>query len=704
MLLDLTGALSAALLVGFAPGWFWERTLCATSDRAERLAYTVALSLALVPAAALVPARLFGVTPAVTGLSALAVFLTGLLAYVLFGPAGAKEAPPSPGPAPLGMPALVVLIPAFGLALWAGLGTVPGGRDAFPAGPMAAVALLVVVAGAVHLAASPRGTGAPETGENPFGEALPGSSPAYKILLPGVLLLALFRGYSGPALHDWPLMRGVDHYSHSVMAELMMTRGEIPPYLIYPPGFHTMTAMVSRLSGLAPLEIFPVLAPTLLLLPPLACYALARRVWGRPQGLAAALFSGLLLGGTYYYFNDAMYPNLVTSQFLLVLTVAALAGVYASPSPRSGLLFALLGSSVVLYHPVASLYEAALLAAVAVVFVPYLLVRGRWRGRGAGLVLLASLALLGSLAVAYAWDTYDLPGAVAGLVAGSGSGASAAAVVMAVGTQEPYPLGFLAGTMISQPVVWLGLLGALLVAGDLIGRRVEAPRALAQLTVLLWALLLFAGSRMPLTGFPQRFGRDVGVPVAILAAVALVAILRSLGPRRPAVVFAASAVVLLAGSSVAFRTVQSLADAAGPSVQLTSTPRIAAAGDWLREHNDGGNIMVSPHANQVPSRMMLAMGGYSALQSFEPWQIATPRDLPPTGPEPLRDVLWVMRHPDGDLTRRILERHDVRYIVLYKNMPDRPTLDYWRLFEARPDAYPVAFENDDVLIVARRGA
>jgi len=696
LLLDLIGALSAALLVGFAPGWFWARCLCAPSDWAERLAYTVALSLALVPAAALVPAKLLGVTLAVTGFSTLAVFLMGLLAYVLFGPAGAKDAPPFPGPEALGMPTLVVLLPAFGLALWAGLQTVPGSRDVFPAGPMAAVALLVLVAGAVRLIASLREPGSREPS---FGEGPVASPRACRVLLPAVLLLALFRGYSGPTLHDWPFMRGVDHYSHAVMAELMMTRGEIAPYLIYPPGFHTLTAMLSRLSGLVPLEIFPVLAPALLLLPPLACYALARRVWGRPQGVAAALFSGVLLGGTYYYYNDAMYPNLVTSQFLLVLTIAALARLYASPSHRAGLLFALLGSSVVLYHPVASLYEAALLAVVAVVFLPYLLLRER----KTGLTLLASLVLLGSLAVVYAWDTYDLPRAVAGLVDGSGAGASATAVGMAVGTQAPYPLGFLAGTMVTQPVVWLGLLGALLVVGDLVG-RVGPPRALAQITVLLWALLLFVGSRTPLTGFPQRFGRDVGVPMAILAAVALVTILRSLGPRRPVVVFAASAVVLLAGSSVAYRAVQSLGDAAEPSVQLTITPQIAAAGDWLREHNDGGNLMVSPHANQVPSRMMLAMGGYSALQSFEPWQIANPRDLPPTGQQPPRDVLWAMQHPKGDLTNRLLERHEVEYIVLYKSMPDRPTIDYWRLFRTSPDVYRVAFENDDVLIVARRGA
>src|SRR3712207_1764147 len=176
----------------------------------------------------------------------------------------------------------------------------------------------------------------------------------------------------------------------------------------------------------------------LLVLPALGLYALARRVWGWECGVVAAFFS-VLLGGTYYYYNDAMYPNLVTSQFLLVLTIAALARLFASPSPRSCLLLALLGSSVVLYHPVASLYEAALLVAVAAVFVPYLLLRHRRRG----IALLASLALLGSLAVVYAWDTYDLPRAVAGLVDGSDAGASATAVGMAVGTQDAYPLGFL---------------------------------------------------------------------------------------------------------------------------------------------------------------------------------------------------------------------------------------------------------------------
>jgi hypothetical protein len=230
-------------------------------------------------------------------------------------------------------------------------------------------------------------------------------------------------------------------------------------------------------------------------------------------------------------------------------------------------------------------------------------------------------------------------------------------------------------------------------------------QTLAYLTLLLWALLLFAGSRTPLTGFPQRFGRDLGIPLAVLAALAFVAILRSLlGTRKQvAAVYITSLTVLLTVLLVGTQMVQSLERASRPSIQLTITPKIAAAGEWLREHNDGGNIMISPHVNQVPSRMMLAMGGYSALQSFADWQIRHPRDLPPTGSKPLKDVLWVLHHPKGERTDQLLQEHDVRYIVLYKKMPDRPTIDYWKNFRARPDLYQTAFENEDVLIVTRGG-
>jgi hypothetical protein len=70
----------------------------------------------------------------------------------------------------------------------------------------------------------------------------------------------------------------------------------------------------------------------------------------------------------------------------------------------------------------------------------------------------------------------------------------------------------------------------------------------------------------------------------------------------------------------------------------------------------------------------------------------------------LRDVLWMMKHPGGERTEQLLEEHDIGYVVLYKDMPPRSVQDFWKSFNARPDLYQMAFENDGVLIVAPRRA
>ncbi|MGI9049728.1 MAG: hypothetical protein ACR2GU_10235 [Rubrobacteraceae bacterium] len=713
MILDLLRALPAALLLALLPGWFWARALCPGGDSTTlRLVYSTALSLALVPAVALALVRILGsgVTLPVILFSAVGVFGAGLAAYRWFGPAEVPEEPLAPRPdfSP-GLPVLVWLIFSSVLMLLVSLGPVPMLLSL----PFLALALIYAIRRhrstyRTPSRVKPRATDTRKPVER-GGVFEPNwvlRAWIHRVLLLTIILLVLFRGYSGPVIHDWPFIRGVDQYNHAVMANEMLSDGKIFPYLIYPPGFHTMTAGISRLSGLDPLRIFPVLAPTFLLLPALSLYALARRLWGAEYGLAAALFAGLLLNGPYEYFSDAMYPNMVTSQFLLVLAVTILFELYTRPSARTGLLFALLGSSVVLYHQVASLYLALLLLPISVYLLPRLFTRDRLKG----VTLLLSLAALGVISFLYAWDTYNLSSLGAKLLGGSGEGTTGSAVLMTIGTQVPFLPNDLIGTVLTQPVTWLGLFGAFLLCNDK-GTRKEAPYPLVRFTLLLWLVILIVGSVNPLTGFPQRFSRDLGMPLALMAALVFVSILSRLVrhertvPRLP--LFLGASLMVAA---VAAQAVLNLEDSTGKEIPLTFTngltvtPRIAAAGEWLREHNDGGNIMVSPQVNQVPSRMMLAMGHYSALQSYTAHNLDPGRDLPPGGAGPMRDVLWVMNHPASERARDLLKKYDVRYIALYKHMPDRPVTPYWRQFAAHPDLYRTTFTNKDVLIVAPREA
>jgi hypothetical protein len=328
--------------------------------------------------------------------------------------------------------------------------------------------------------------------------------------------------------------------------------------------------------------------------------------------------------------------------------------------------------------------------------VPYLLIRDRSRG----VALLCSLAVLGLLSTLYAWDTYDLPHLLAGLLGGSETGRGGEAVAMAIGTKPAYDLGHLLTTT-SQPVAWLGLLGVLLAVNEL-RRRASTPQTLTYLTLLFWALLLFVGSRTSLSGFPDRFERDLGIPLAVLAALALMTVLWSLRVHKPAAFAASLLAAILASTLVGVQAVGNLEQAAGPSPRLKDRPpppEVAAAGGWLKEHNEGGNIVATPYLAYVPSRGMLAMGGYTGMQSYDAARIRRGRDLPPFGAGPLWEALWVLQHPEGERTRRILEENDVRYVVFHKRYP---TID-WRSFERQGELYRVVFENESVVIFEPRG-
>lgn len=704
---DLIPAALAALTVCVMPGWFWAASLRdERSDLATRLAFSIAFSFALVPPVSLLIMWFSGtaVTIVVAVTAPLIVLLSGIAVRLRFVPAHVPGNRPVFFPPSLNPLTFVPLAPALGLILWATLAS-PGTHW-----PELVAAPLFVLAGALAWLKN-REPRSPSPGypsmARVFGRIL------YPAALAAILGAVLARGYVGPVLYDWPYLRGGDQYNHAVQANEMLAVGHYDAFLVYPPGFSTLTASVSRLAGLGPLEVFPVLAPALIFLPALACYALAKDLWGTECGLAAAVFSGLLLNGTWENIEAARYPNLISAQFLLVLMVAALVRLYRSPEPRSALVLAILGSSVVLYHSVGSFYAVLLLALVAALFVPYLLLWQRRRG----VALLFSLTLLGVLSVLYAWDTYDLGRLIGGLLTGSETGAGGEAVSIVLGTQPAFSLTGLP-TRISPAVFWLGLLGLLLLFAPTFAPT--RPRAdskdlaglLSRATLLLWCAVQFVGSRTALSGFPQRFERDLGIPLSLLAAFALVAILRTVmayhpagsSVRQPAASVArltvAAIVAVLALSLVGTQTWMGLAQAASPAPGGTLTPELAAAGEWLREHNTGGKIIPTPSYGVIPSRGMLALGRYNGLQSYPERRVKTPRSLPPGGAHEIKDARWLLLHPQSSRARSIVERRNVRYVVVAKGYP---SIDP-QSFEGRPNLYQKKFENQAVVIFAPQGS
>ena len=766
LLADLARALLGAIAAGVLPGYFWAGFLRPAGGLGERLAWSAALSLASVPVLALALARALGtgVTLGVAIVSIAVVLGSGALALVLRGPPADRGAPALRGAAALrgapGLAAIPVLprpraisdwhtlaliVAAFGVALAIALG-LPS-----PWWLLVVMLAALVVAGALASA----GTGS-------------GWQPGIVLrepVLAVVLALTAVRAYAGPVRHDWPYLRGSDLFSHAVMAERMLAHGTYTTYLIYPPGFSTLTAVICRVSGLTPLALFPVLAPALLVLTTLAAYALATKVWGWEYGLAAAALSGLVLRGPYASFAEGRYPDLTAAYFLLVMLVAALITLYGSPTVRSGVLVAVVGGSVVLYHSVATLYLALLLAAVGVVGLPYLLLRQRGRRRTAGahgqaraevreeqhagvldaghaeapdasrqgapdagrtkargegrpetqggerpeargeqpadgraearrLARSLTLALggLGVLAVAYAGYTYLLGSS------GAGTSGTSTAVSIAVGSQPVLSVTNVLSAL-SSAVVWLGVFGlAALVAGIRYLRR--PGQVLTALTLVLWFGLMYAGSRIAADGFPQRFERDLGGPLSVLGALGAGLILQSLvrwrAPRRTVAVLAAvaaSAIVAIAGVQAIRATVAE----SHPVHTGILDSQVAAAGAWLGQHNTGGTIISTPAMNSgITNRAVLAMGGYTGLQSYSPFRIAHPRSLPTAGRAPLLDSQQVLTQPASCRSASIFAGQDVRYVILYRFGHAADLAG----FRADPARYRRVFENPSVVIYA----
>jgi hypothetical protein len=219
-------------------------------------------------------------------------------------------------------------------------------------------------------------------------------------------------------------------------------------------------------------------------------------------------------------------------------------------------------------------------------------------------------------------------------------------------------------------------------------------------TVVGWCVLMYLGSRTSLDGFPQRFERDLGAPLSVVAAFGVGLVVRSLPLRgaatRTAPAVAATIAGVMAAVMLLAQTVHAVRASDRSAGKLLSHP-VAAAGQWLARHNTGGTIITTPNMNPgITNRAMLALGGYTGLQAYTPFRIAHPRSLPTAGKAPLLDSQEVLLHPQSCQSANILVRQDVRYVVLYKTGNGAELAG----FAADPAHYQRVFENPAIIIYA----
>jgi hypothetical protein len=219
-------------------------------------------------------------------------------------------------------------------------------------------------------------------------------------------------------------------------------------------------------------------------------------------------------------------------------------------------------------------------------------------------------------------------------------------------------------------------------------------------TLLLWCLLMYLGSRTAADGFPQRFERDIGAALSVVGALSLGLILKSfwLAWQRTRLTPVAAGSLAVAVPAVLVLGVQVVrgTTAETHSARLLSAP-VVAAGDWLRRHNSGGTIVSTGMNDGITERSVLALGGYPGLQWYTSASLAHPRSLPTAGLKPLIDAREVLEHPGSCLAARAIATEDVRYVVLYRGASADFDLASFRADRA---GYRKVFANPSVIIYA----
>ncbi len=201
----------------------------------------------------------------------------------------------------------------------------------------------------------------------------------------------------------------VDSLHHTHIVQVLLESGQIPAVLesyvpipfYYHYGFHWLTALFARFSGLDAPQAVLVWGQVLNALVSLALYALTFEVTrSRGAGLLAALLTGFISRFPAYYVSWGRY-SLLMGVLLMIWAVTQALRTWRVPSRANALVLALLVAGLFLSHYLTTLYFAAFIGALGI---------GGWRftQRRRGLLLVLGACAL-ALGLTWPWLVRIIP-------------------------------------------------------------------------------------------------------------------------------------------------------------------------------------------------------------------------------------------------------------------------------------------------------
>lgn len=324
------------------------------------------------------------------------------------------------------------------------------------------------------------------------------------LIIGAIVAIRAYTLYWGFIYDHFLVPPGGDAANHILVIKGFISQGRYFSLGGYPPGYHALMAFLSQSFNIDPVKLVTLTGPILAVLPIIATYIAAKKLLGQVAALFAAGLVGLGGTGIILGYGDGNYPNLLGSQFLMILGFGYLA------SALNGRLYQNLGIAGLLFILLAFFHHLSftLFLAIFLVYWAGLIIIQRFEGDK--IPRLKQFLVLSIFVIALA--------GVVGFIVFGRAAAIPGFWELVKGQPQPYfdrylttPLSLGQYPETVGGLIWVsGILGLVLI---LSGRSQVAWEK--RWLIVCWIGTIFLLSRLSAAGLPGRFTRELTIPLAI---------------------------------------------------------------------------------------------------------------------------------------------------------------------------------------------
>ncbi|MEX1052143.1 MAG: hypothetical protein WEC83_02010 [Patescibacteria group bacterium] len=328
-----------------------------------------------------------------------------------------------------------------------------------------------------------------------------------------IFIVHFVLSYYGQWRYHYPIAPGDDIFNHlKLISDLELGQPTTLGGSHYPSGLHSLILFLGGLFGVGSITVTAWLWPALLVLSGLAIFVLAQQLFGLKVALVSYLLYALLSLQPLQTAFDGSLANLLAGNVILPLTILFWAKTWVS-SGKSRLVWVVLSAlgtvAIALTH---HLTTVVLVAALSVSGLVVLVDRLKTQGCARGLVIrntIIYLLIVGAAFAAFWFSPAATP--VKDLLL-------AVEDISQAGKSWPIAAYF---NRISFLIGLAGLAGLGYCSWAILRGRVDQRWRTGLLVILVWAWIYFLGSLTSEVGEPERLGRDLAMPISIIAGLSL---------------------------------------------------------------------------------------------------------------------------------------------------------------------------------------